>query len=57
MYKLIFITFLSFALFGCDDSSRQAKPVGQSSNQQEKDKDKDNNKPEGAGQNTTSPGY
>ncbi len=55
MYKLIFTTFLSFALFGCDDSSRQAKPTGQSSNQQEKDKN--NNKPEGAGQNTTSPGY
>jgi hypothetical protein len=53
MYKLIFTTFLSFVLFGCDDSSKQVKPTGQPSSLQEKDK----NKPEGAGQNTTSPGY
>jgi hypothetical protein len=55
--KLIITTFLSFALFGCDDSNKQAKPTGQSSSQQEKEKDIKNNKPEGAGQNTTSPGY
>jgi len=55
MHKLIFTTFLSFALFGCDDSTKQAKPTGQPSSKEEKAKN--NNKPEGAGQNTTSPGY
>ena len=51
MNKLIFITFIALALFGCGDSNKQAKPVGQSSNQQDK------NKPESAPQNSTSPGY
>jgi hypothetical protein len=49
--KLIFIAFISLVLFGCGDSNKQAKPVGQSSNQQDK------NKPESAPQNSTSPGY
>ena len=51
MYKFIFITFISLVLFGCGDSNNNPKPVGQSSNQQDK------NKPESATQNTTSPGY
>jgi hypothetical protein len=49
--KLIFITFISLALFGCGDSDKQTKPVGQSPSQQDK------NKPESAPQNSTSPGY
>jgi hypothetical protein len=51
VYKLIFITFISLVIYGCGDSNNQAKPVGQSSNQQDK------NKPESATQNSTSPGY
>jgi hypothetical protein len=53
MNKLIFITFISLALFGCGDSDKQPKPLGQPSNVQ----DKNNNKPESAPQNSTSPGY
>jgi hypothetical protein len=51
--KLIFITFISLALFGCGDSNNQPKSIGQSSNQQ----DKNDNKPASTPQNTTSPGY
>jgi hypothetical protein len=53
MNKLIFIAFISLALSGCGDSNKQPKPLGQSSNLQ----DKTNNKSENAPQNSTSPGY